>query len=124
MQLCVLTLEFCNDRDECKKYAKDWTPVNLDDYIAKFDIKSDDYNMQINLRKISFCSNNREYAIVAAVGGKYFRVQEIKPDGTGGVYVGINLKEPSISGNFQGKDRRAERYRLTHLRMSHRKGTV
>lgn len=52
MQLCVLTLEFCNDRDECKKYAKDWTPVNLDDYIAKFDIKSDDYNMQINLRKM------------------------------------------------------------------------
>lgn len=124
LQDVTLAKGIIHDRNEYRQYAKDWTPVNLDEYIAKFDIKADDYNIQSNIRKISFYSDNKEYAIVAAVGGKYFRIQEIKPDGTGGIYVGLNLKEPSISGKFQGKERRAERHRLTHFRMSYRKGTV
>lgn len=61
--------------------------------------------------------------IVAAIGGKYFRVEELKPDGTHKRYVDLNLKDPSISGTFQGAARRAEWNRLTHFRMTYKKGT-
>ncbi len=76
------------------------------------------------MRKIVFQKDNKKYAIVAAIGGKYFRVQEIKPNGIGGRYVDLNLKDPSISGEFQGKARKAEWLRLTHFRMTYKKGTV
>ena len=69
-------------------------------------------------------SDDKEYAIVVAIGGKYFRIQEIRPDGTGGRYVGLDLKDPSIPGTFQGKARKAEWLRLTHFRMTYKKGTV
>ena len=113
-----------HDRDEYRKYAKDWRAVNLDEYVAKFHITSDTYNMTNNLRKIQFYNDGKTYSIVAAIGGKYFRIQEIRGDGSGGRYVDLDLKEPRISGNFQGAARRAERHRLTHFRMTFKKGTV
>ena len=113
-----------HDRDEYKKYAGTWRAVNLDEYAAKFDITGDTYNMINNRRKISFVKDNKEYQIVAAIGGKYFRVQEIRPDGSEGKYVDLNLKDPSIPGTFQGKARRDEWRRLTHFRMTYKKGTV
>lgn len=113
-----------HDRDEYRKYASSWKPVNLDEYVAKFDITSDTYNMANNQRKIMFYKDSKQYAIVAAIGGKYFRVQEIRTDGSGGRYVGLDLMDPSISGSFQGKARKDEWLRLTHFRMSYKKGTV
>lgn len=111
------------DRDEYKKYSRNWMPVNLDEFISKFQIKDDIYNMQNNMRKISFFDDGKTYEIVSAIGGKYFRIQEISVNGSRR-YVDINLKEPKISGDFRGAARRAERNRLTHFRMSYRKGTV
>ena len=112
------------DRNEYKRFASGWQAVNLDEYVAKFNITSDTYNMEHNQRKISFFKDGREYAIVAAVGGKYFRVQEKRPDGSDGRYVNLNLKDPSIPGTFQGQARKDEWLRLTHFRMTHKKGTV
>ncbi len=113
-----------HDRDEYKQYASSWQAVNLDEYVAKFDISSDTYNMTHNQRKIMFTKDNRQFMIVAAVGGKYFRIQEIRPDGSGGRYVNLELKDPSIPGTFQGRDRKNEWLRLTHFRMTYKKGTV
>ena len=113
-----------HDRDEYKKYANSWQAVNLDEYIAKFDISSDTYNMSNNMRKIMFTKDNRQFMIVAAIGGKYFRIQEIRSDGSGGRYVNLDLKDPSILGTFQGRDRKNEWLRRTHFRMTYKKGTV
>lgn len=113
-----------HDRDEYRKFASSWQPVNLDEYVAKFDITSDTYNMANNQRKIMFYKDNKQYAIIAAIGGKYFRVQKIRSDGSGSRYVGLDLKDPSISGAFQGKARKDEWLRRTHFRMSYKKGTV
>ena len=113
-----------HDRDEYKRYAKDWRAVNLDEFVEKLDIKNETFNMVNNQRKISFIKDDKEYAIVAAIGGKYFRIQEIRPDGTGGRYVDLDLKDSSIPGTFQGKARKAEWLRLTHFRMTYKKGTV
>ena len=63
-------------------------------------------------------------AIVTAIGGKYFRVGEVRPDGRIGRYLTLDLKDPSIPGTFQGAARRAENFRLTHFRMTYKKGTV
>ncbi|MCR5662745.1 MAG: hypothetical protein K6G50_11565 [bacterium] len=113
------------DLDNYHKYKRSWRAVNLDEYVAKFDITSDTYNMTNNLRKISFYKDNREYAIVAAVGAPYFRVQQINSDGSGGRYVGLDLKDPSISGKeFEGAKRKAEWKRLTHFRMTYKEGTI
>lgn len=113
------------DRGNYYKYKRSWRAVNLDEYVAQFDITSDTYNMTNNLRKISFYKDNRQYAIVAAVGAPYFRVQEIKPNGKGGRYVGLDLKDPSISGKkFEGAKHKAEWNRLTHFRMTYKKGTI
>ena len=113
-----------HDKHEYEKYAHLWKAVNLDEFIAKFAITSDTYNMQTNKRKISFFDDGKAYEIVCAIGGKYFRIREVLPNGRYGSYVGIDLKEPSIPGTFQGPARRAERHRLTHFRMSYKKGTV
>lgn len=113
-----------HDKHEYEKYAHLWKAVNLDEFVSKFAITDDTYNMQHNMRKISFFDNGKAYEIVCAVGGKYFRIREVLPDGKPGSYVGIDLKDPSISGEFQGAARRSERNRLTHFRMSYKKGTV
>ena len=76
------------------------------------------------MRKISFFDNEKAYEIICAVGVKYFRIREVLPNGRTGSYIGIDLKEPSISSAFQGTARRAERHILTHSRMSYKKGTV
>ncbi len=113
-----------HDKREYEMYSKSWRAVNLDEFVDKFVITSDTYNMIENKRKISFFTNGKEYEIVCAVGGKYFRILELSPNGKGGIYVGLDLKEPSINGSFQGKERSAERNRLTHFRMTYKKGTV
>lgn len=113
-----------HDRDEYKKYASEWQAVNLDEYIAKFNITNDSFDMTHNQRKIMFIKDNKRFMIVAAIGGKYFRIQEIRPDGSGGRYVDLDLKDPSIPGSFQGKERKNEWLRRTHFRMTYKKGTV
>ena len=113
-----------HDRDEYKKYAHGWQAVNLDEYVEKFNIQNDSYNMENNLRKINFYNDGKEYAIIAAIGGKYFRVGEVRKDGRIGRYLTLDLKDPSIPGTFQGRERRAEFFRLTHFRMTYKKGTV
>lgn len=112
------------DRESYKKFASGWKAVNLDEFIANLNIHDDRYNMESNKRKISFYSNGKEYEIVAAIGGKYFRIRQINENGTPGAYVDLNLKEPYISGEVQGAARRKERNRLTHFRMTYKKGTV
>lgn len=77
-----------------------------------------------NMRKISFFNDGKNYEIVAAIGGKYFRVREVRENGRFGPCLTLDLKEPSISSTFQGKARKAERERMTHFRMSYKKGTV
>ncbi len=113
-----------HDRNEYRQYAKDWPAVNLDEYASKFGIVSDEFNISNNKRKITITKNGKSYAIVAAIGGKYFRIQEIRPDGSEGKYVNLDLKDPSISGEFQGSARKTEWLRLTHFRMTFKKGTV
>lgn len=112
-----------HDRNEYREYASQWQAVNLDEYVAGFEITGERYNMSDNVRKIYFYKDSRQYAIVAAVGGKYFRVEELKPDGKHKRYVDLNLKDPSIPGTFQGAARRDEWKRLTHFRMTYKKGT-
>jgi hypothetical protein len=113
-----------HDRDEYKAFSGGWRAVNLDEYVEQFGITNVSTSMDNNLRKISFFKDGREYAIVAAIGGKYFRVGQVRADGRIGRYLTLDLKDPSIPGSFQGKARRAEFFRLTHFRMTYRKGTV
>lgn len=114
-----------HDRNEYKQYASGWRAVNLDEYVAQFGITDIKTSMSNNLRKISFSKDNKEYAIVTAVGGKYFRVGEVNSsDGSIRRYLTLNLKDPSIPGSFQRRDRKNEFLRLTHFRMTYKKGTV
>ncbi len=121
------------DREEFYKFVGGWQRVNLDEYIDKFvgehNITSDNFNVTHGLRKISFWDDNKEYEIVCAMGGKYFRIQrQAYTDNSGRYhgkeYVGLNLKAPSISGTFQKEARKAEWNRLTHFAMTYKKGTV
>jgi len=112
------------DREAYKQFANRWRAVNLDEYVAKFNIVDESYNMAHNLRKISFFNDGRNYEIVTAVGAKYFRVREVLSPDKYGPCLTLDLKEPSIPGSFQGKERSAERQRLTHFRMTYKKGTV
>ena len=114
-----------HDRNEYKQYASGWRAVNLDEYVAQFGITDIKTSMSNNLRKISFSKDNKEYAIVTAVGGKYFRVGEVNSsDGSIRRYLTLDLKDPSITGSFQRRDRKNEFLRLTHFRMTYKKGTV
>ena len=121
------------DREEFYKFVSGWKRVNLDEYIEKFvgehSITSDNFNATHNLRKISFWDDGKEYEIVCAMGGKYFRIQrqpytDSKGNYHGKEYVNLDLKSPSIPGTFQGKARKAELNRLTHFAMTYKKGTV
>ena len=81
------------------------------------------------MRKISFWDDGKEYEIICAMGGKYFRIQrqpfiDSKGNYHGKEYVGLNLKSPSIPGKLKNKDRKAEFNRLTHFAMTYKKGTV
>ena len=111
-------------RDNYREFAHGWRAVNLDEYVAQFGITSDTFNMTNNLRKITFTKDGKNYAIVAAVGGKYFRVGEMREDGSIRRYLGLDLKDPSIPGTFQRRARKEEFFRLTHFRMTYKKGTV
>ena len=113
-----------HDRDEYRKYSSGWQAVNLDEYVAQFGISNIQESIDNNLRKINFFKDNKEYAIVAAIGGKYFRVGKVRSDGKIGQYLTLDLKDPSIPGTLKGTARRAEQMRLTHFRMTYKKGTV
>lgn len=113
-----------HDRDEYIQFSSGWKAVNLDEYVSKFRISNITDSLSNNLRKITFFNDGRQYAIVAAIGGKYFRVGEVRADGRIGRYLALDLKDPSIPGTFQGAARRAENFRLTHFRMTYKKGTV
>ncbi len=113
-----------HDRDEYRQYANGWRAVNLDEYVDQFGISNVSNSFNNNMRKITFFKDGRQYAIVTAIGGKYFRVGEVRSDGRIRRYLTLDLKDPSISGAFQGAARRAENFRLTHFRMTYKKGTV
>ncbi len=113
-----------HDRDEYRRFSNGWRAVNLDEYVAQFGISSISNSYANNYRKITFFKDGRQYAIVTAIGGKYFRVGEVRPDGRIRRYLTLDLRDPSIPGSFQGAARRAENFRLTHFRMTFRKGTV
>lgn len=117
------------DRDAFNKFSQNWQRVNLDEFIDQFSIVDDKYNMTHNLRKISFWDDGKEYEIVCAMGAKYFRIlrqEYIDGNGVkhGAEYVGFDLKTPKVSGSLRGKAAKDERNRLTHFRMTYRKGTV
>ena len=117
------------DREEFYKFVGGWQKVNLDEFVEKFTITDQKYNVTHNLRKISFWDDGKEYEIVCAMGGKYFRIlrqpyTDSKGRFHGKEYVGLNLKSPSIPGTFQSKERKAEQQRLTHFAMTYKKGTV
>ncbi len=115
------------DRQEYLKYSGGWKKVNLDEYLSQFDIVDDTFNMVTGKRKISFFTDGKEYEIVCAVGASYFRIIQcdyIDSSGRkhGKVYVNLDLKEPRIPSNLRGKDAKAERNRLTHFKMTYKKG--
>ena len=117
------------DREAFNRFSQNWERINLDEFISQFSITDDRYNMTHNLRKISFWNDGKEYEIVCAVGAKYFRIMRQAYLDSNGVkhgteYVGIDLKTPKVSGSLRGKAAKDERNRLTHFRMSYRKGTV
>ncbi len=108
-----------HDRNEYRQYASGWRAVNLDEYVAQFGITDIQASKNNNLRKITFFKDNREYAIVTAVGGKYFRVGEVNPsDGSIRRYLTLDLKDPSIPGSFQRRARKDEFLMRTHFIMS------
>ncbi len=114
-----------HDRDEYRQYASGWRAVNLDEYVAQFGISSVSNSYNNNMRKITFFKDARQYAIVTAIGGKYFRVGEVNSiDGSIRRYLTLDLKDPSIPGIFRRRARKDEFLRLTHFRMTYKKGTV
>ena len=115
------------DRQAYLKYAPNWTSANLYEYMERFQVMDESFNMAHNKRKISFFDDGKEYEVVCAVGASYFRVQRkayIDSNGNkhGETYVTLDLKEPKIDSKYQGKEAKAERNRLTHFRMTYKKG--
>lgn len=126
MRLCLAKLD--KDKEAFFKYSANWDKVNLDEFIETLTVTDDEYNIAFNKRKISFFDDGKEYEIVCAVGASYFRILRkgyIDQYGNkhGDVYVGKDLKEPKISAEFKGKTAKEERNRLTHFRMTYKKGT-
>lgn len=117
------------DREAFNRYSGNWEKVNLDEFMNKFTITNEMFNMTHNVRKISFWDDGKEYEVVCAVGAKYFRVMRkgyVDSNGNkhGAEYVGLDLKTPKVSGKLKGADAKAERNRLTHFKMTYKKGTV
>ncbi len=124
--------EIQKDRNKYVEYSKNWQEVNLDEFIAQFEIKDDKYNYTglkedntPNYRKISFFDDGKEYEIVCSVGARYFRIQRqeyIDSEGRkiGKTYVGLDLKEPKIPKGLKGLDAKHERDRLTHFKMTYK----
>ena len=115
------------DHENYLRFAQNWERVNLNEYIERFKIQDEKYNISHTLRKISFWDDNRQYEIVAAIGASYFRiVRKAYFDSSGrkhgDVYVTLDLKEPRVSGGLRGNEAVAERNRLTHFRMTYKKG--
>lgn len=117
------------DRESFERFSANWTKANLDEFMDKFTITDEKFNMTHNVRKISFWDDGKEYEVVCAIGAKYFRIMRKEYIDSNGVkhgdeYVGLDLKQPKVSGALRGKEAKAERNRLTHFKMSYRKGTV
>lgn len=124
--------ELQRDRDEYIKFSANWEAINLDEFIAKFNIISDTYNYtglkkdgSPNYRKISFYDDGKRYEIVCSVSARYFRIlrkEYIDSNGIkhGDTYVDRNLKEPKIPKGLIGLDARHARDQLTHFRMTYK----
>ncbi len=124
--------EIQKDRNKYVEYSKNWKEVNLDEFIAQFEIKDDKYNYTglkedgtPNYRKISFFDDGKEYEIVCSVGARYFRIQRQEYYDSHGrkigkTYVGLDLKEPKIPKGLKGLDAKHERDRLTHFKMTYK----
>lgn len=124
--------EIQKDRNKYVEYSKNWQEVNLDEFIAQFEIKDDKYNYTglkedgtPNYRKISFFDDGKEYEIVCSVGARYFRIQrqeyyDSQGRKIGKTYVGLDLKEPKIPKGLKGLDAKHERDRLTHFKMTYK----
>lgn len=120
-------LKLQKDRDEYVQFSSGWTAVNLDEYIGKFKIKDDKFNMETGKRKISFFDDGKEFEIVCSVGASYFRILRKAYTDLNGVlhgntYVTLDLKEPRIPKGLIGNAARDERNRLTHFKMTRKKG--
>lgn len=117
------------DENSYKKFSAGWRKINLDEFIAKFNISDDYYNMSYSMRKISFWDDDKKFEIVCAASAPYFRIQRQEYIDSSGklvdkAYVGLDLKEPYIPGNIRGNARRSEILRLTHFAMTCGKGTI
>lgn len=117
------------DREVFGKFSPNWPKANLDEFMDQFSITNEKFNMTHNVRKISFWNDGKEYEVVCAVGAKYFRVlrkEYVDNNGVkhGSEYVGLDLKTPKVSGGLRGPAAKAERNRLTHFKMTYRKGTI
>lgn len=119
----ITALVLANDIEAIDKLFKDR------EAFEKFSITNEKFNMTHNVRKISFWNDGKEYEVVCAVGAKYFRVlrkEYVDNKGIkhGSEYVGLDLKTPKVSGGVRGPAAKAERNRLTHFKMTYRKGTI
>ena len=117
------------DKEAYNKYSSGWRSVNLDEFIDQFTITDDKYNMTHNLRKISFWNDGKEYEIVCSVGARYFRILRqayVDANGVrhGAENVGLDLKTPRLPKGLSGKAASKEFNRLTHFKMSYKKGTI
>ena len=113
------------DRKSYKAHSEGWLKVNLDSFLIKLKVTEDKIDIVNNKRKITIIDKGREYNVICAIGASYFRIQTKEfydPNGKkhGGVYVGIDLKEPK-TGHLKGKESKAERNRLTHFKMTYQK---
>ncbi len=116
-----------HDKESYKNYSKDWPSANLDEFLAKHGIAEKYMTVNQDKRKIIFSKTGFDYEIVCAVGARYFRIQKkgyTDENGKwhGPVYVDINLKEPKLPKGVVGSQAKAERKRLTHYRMTYKKG--
>ena len=121
--------ELLADRRSYKKYSDSWQQVNLDEFMTKFDIIDEGYDTTYTHRKFSFWVDGKEFEIVCAVAVPYFRIRtkgyiDSKGRERGRQYVGLNLKYPSIPGNLSPAEQKSEMQRLTHFKMTRKKGTV
>lgn len=117
------------DKASYDEFSDSWQKVNFDEYLAKLGITDDNWIVTDNKRKIYFEKEGFEFEIVCAISAPYFRIQknpyiDSKGRKHGKEYVGLDLKYPSISGNLSRTEHRSEMLRLTHFRMTYKKGTV
>ena len=96
------------DKVHYEDFSHSWRKVNFDEYLAKLGITE---------------------SITCAISVPYFRILrkpyiDSKGRKHGEEYVGLDLKYPSIPGNLSPAEQKSEMQRLTHFKMTRKKGTV